>query len=163
MSILFQRFKIFICTLYTFTHTPYTFIYTPLNYLNFRKTITIAPVLLTTKKALIIRVLLGIKKTETPIFQGISVVLPKLYLGGRSEGTCKAVPCKICYANHPIVVTFGENWRHPHYVPLAVPKIVCSLFTSHNFDRYANKHSLFPPQEAVVCVANCATPRCAFF
>ncbi len=25
---------------------------------------------------------LGIKKTETPIFQGISVVLPKLYLGG---------------------------------------------------------------------------------
>ena len=34
------------------------------------------------QKALIFRVLLGIKKTETPIFQGISVVLPKLYLGG---------------------------------------------------------------------------------
>ena len=34
------------------------------------------------KKALIFRVLLGIKKAETPIFQGISVVLPKLYLGG---------------------------------------------------------------------------------
>ena len=30
---------------------------------------------------------LGIKKTETPIFQGISVVLPKVYLGGRSEET----------------------------------------------------------------------------
>ena len=29
--------------------------------------------------------LLGKKKTETPIFQGISVVLPKLYLGGRSD------------------------------------------------------------------------------
>ena len=27
----------------------------------------------------------GQKKTETPIFQGISVVLPKVYLGGRSE------------------------------------------------------------------------------
>lgn len=26
------------------------------------------------------------KKTETPIFQGISVVLPKLYLGGRDDG-----------------------------------------------------------------------------
>ena len=37
------------------------------------------------KKAPIFRVLIGIKKTETPIFQGISVVLPKLYLGGRSE------------------------------------------------------------------------------
>ena len=29
--------------------------------------------------------LLGKKKTETPIFQGISVVLPKLYLGGRDD------------------------------------------------------------------------------
>ena len=38
------------------------------------------------KKALNFRVLVGIKKTETPIFQGISVVLPKLYLGGRSGG-----------------------------------------------------------------------------
>lgn len=27
----------------------------------------------------------GQKKTETPIFQGISVVLPKLYLGGRRD------------------------------------------------------------------------------
>ena len=26
---------------------------------------------------------LGIKNTETPIFQGVSAVLPKLYLGGR--------------------------------------------------------------------------------
>ena len=53
-------------------YTPYTF--------------TIAPVLLKTQKALIFRVLLGIKKTETPIFQGISVVLLKLYLGGRVTG-----------------------------------------------------------------------------
>ena len=29
--------------------------------------------------------LLQIEKTETPIFQGISVVLPKLYLGGRDD------------------------------------------------------------------------------
>ena len=34
------------------------------------------------KKALVLRMFLGIKKTETPIFQGISVVLPKVYLGG---------------------------------------------------------------------------------
>jgi len=42
------------------------------------------------KKALIFRVLKGIKKTETPINQGISAVLPKLYLGGASvhEGLC---------------------------------------------------------------------------
>ena len=38
------------------------------------------------QKALIFRVLVGIKKTETPIFQGISVVLPKLYLGGGDGG-----------------------------------------------------------------------------
>ena len=37
--------------------------------------------------------------------------------------------------------------------PLAVPKIVCSLFASHNFDRYANSHSLFPPPAAVVFLA----------
>ena len=37
------------------------------------------------KKALVLRMFLGIKKTETPIFQGISVVLPKVYLGGRSD------------------------------------------------------------------------------
>ncbi len=37
--------------------------------------------------------------------------------------------------------------------PLAVPKIVCSLFTSHNFDRYANSHSLHRPQDAVVFLA----------
>ena len=37
------------------------------------------------KKALVLRMFLGIKKTETPIFQGISVVLPKLYLGGRDD------------------------------------------------------------------------------
>ena len=34
------------------------------------------------QKALIFRELVGIKKTETPIFQEISAVLPKLYLGG---------------------------------------------------------------------------------
>ncbi len=38
-------------------------------------------------------------------------------------------------------------------LPLAVPKISCSLLTSRNFDRCVNKHSLFPPQAAVVCVA----------
>ena len=38
--------------------------------------------------------------------------------------------------------------------PLAVPKIVCSLFTSHNFDRYANSHSLYRPQGAVVLLAH---------
>ena len=37
--------------------------------------------------------------------------------------------------------------------PLAVPKIVCSLFTSHNFDRCANSHSLHRPQGAVVFLA----------
>jgi hypothetical protein len=42
--------------------------------------------------------------------------------------------------------------------PLAVPKIVCSLFTSHNFDRYAYEHSLFPPQEAVVFIAQSRKP-----
>ena len=30
-------------------------------------------------------VVFGQKKTETPIFLGISVVLPKVYLGGRSD------------------------------------------------------------------------------
>ena len=33
----------------------------------------------------VFRVQKGIKKTETPINQGISAVLPKVYLGGRSE------------------------------------------------------------------------------
>ena len=37
--------------------------------------------------------------------------------------------------------------------PLAVPEIVCSLSTSHNFDRCANKRSLHRPQDAVACVA----------
>ena len=80
---------------------------------------------------------------------------PLVYKGfrGRSEETCKAQPCKICCANHPIVFTFGENWRHPHYVPLAVPKIACSLFASHNFDRCAYEHSLYHPQDAVVFIA----------
>ena len=43
--------------------------------------------------------------------------------------------------------------------PLAVPKIVCSLFTSHNFDRYANSHSLYPPQAAVVFLARAFVAR----
>ena len=34
-----------------------------------------------------------------------------------------------------------------------VPKIVCSLLTSHNFDHYANSHSLYPPLAAVVFLA----------
>ena len=37
--------------------------------------------------------------------------------------------------------------------PLVVPKIVCSLFTSHNFDHYVNSHSLYRPQGAVVFLA----------
>ena len=37
--------------------------------------------------------------------------------------------------------------------PLAVPKILCSLFASQNFDRYANSHSLYPPLAAVVFLA----------
>ena len=71
-------------TLLPVLRTP--LLYTPLNYYILRKTISIASVVLKTQKALIFRVLLGIKKTETPIFQGISVVLPKLYLGGRDDG-----------------------------------------------------------------------------
>ena len=43
--------------------------------------------------------------------------------------------------------------------PLEVPKIVCSLFTSHNFDRYANSHSLFPPLAAVVFLARAFVAR----
>ena len=43
--------------------------------------------------------------------------------------------------------------------PLAVPKIVCSLFTSHNFDRYANSHSLNPPLAAVVFLARAFVAR----
>ena len=37
--------------------------------------------------------------------------------------------------------------------PLVVPKILCSLFASQNFDHYANSHSLYRPQGAVVFVA----------
>lgn len=67
-------------------------LYTPLNFRKLHKTITIPRKTITVttmttkmKKALVFRVLLDIKKTETPMFQGISVVLPKLYLGGRSD------------------------------------------------------------------------------
>ena len=59
-------------TPYTFTHTPYTF--------------TVTGDSGKTQKAPEKTGALKQKKTETPIFQGISVVLPKLYLGGRSEG-----------------------------------------------------------------------------
>jgi hypothetical protein len=41
--------------------------------------------------------------------------------------------------------------------PLAVPKIVCLLFASHNFDRCANSHSLYPPLAAVVLLARAGT------
>ena len=46
--------------------------------------------------------------------------------------------------------------------PLVVPKIVCLLFTTHNFDHCANSHSLHRPQGAVVFLAlpirqNCIT------
>ena len=66
-------------TPYTFTRTPYTFTRTPY-------TITAMVTAPKIKKALVLRILLGIKKTETPISQGISVVLPKVYLGGRDDG-----------------------------------------------------------------------------
>ena len=43
--------------------------------------------------------------------------------------------------------------------PLAVPKIVCSLFASHNFDRYAISPLLHPPQAACgLNATNSATP-----
>ena len=42
---------------------------------------------------------------------------------------------------------------------LAVPKIVCLLFASHNFDRYAISPLLHPPQAACgLNVTNSATP-----
>jgi len=77
-------------TPYTFTHTPYTFTCTPYTFTRTPYTITRTPYTITRtpytftamvtapkiKKALVLRMLLGIKKTETPIFQGILVVLP---------------------------------------------------------------------------------------
>ncbi len=72
-------------TPYTFTHTPYTFVHTPYIFTRTPYTITAMVTAPKIKKALVLRMLLGIKKTETPIFQGISVILPKLYLGGRSD------------------------------------------------------------------------------
>ena len=41
---------------------------------------------------------LGIKKTETPIFQGISVVLPKLYLGGGRDRSRSGVSIQMVVA-----------------------------------------------------------------
>ena len=42
---------------------------------------------------------------------------------------------------------------------LAVPKIVCLLFASHNFDRYAISPLLHPPQAACgLNATNSATP-----
>ena len=56
--------------------------------------------------------------------------------------------------NNDIKTTLKTLFKRQVMVsPLAVPKIVCSLFTSHNFDRYANSHSLHPPQAAVVSLA----------
>ena len=43
------------------------------------------------KKILIFRVRVDTKKTEPPIFQGVSAVLPKLYLGGPSDETCSTI------------------------------------------------------------------------
>ena len=80
-------------TPYTFTYTPYTFTYTPYTFTRTPYTITRTPYTFTvigdsgkTQKAPVKTSAWKQKKTETPIFQGISVVLPKLYLGGRSEG-----------------------------------------------------------------------------
>lgn len=41
--------------------------------------------ILLSEKVLIFRVPASIKNTETPIFQRISVVLPKVYLGARHD------------------------------------------------------------------------------
>ena len=60
----------FIYTPYTFTRTPYTF--------------TVIGGSGKTQKAPEKTGAVKQKKTEIPIFQGISVVLPKVYLGGRS-------------------------------------------------------------------------------
>ena len=43
--------------------------------------------------------------------------------------------------------------------PLVVPEIVCSLFTSHNFDHCANSHSLYRPPGAVVFLAPSLRPE----
>ena len=64
------------------------------------------------KKALIFRVLVGIKKTETPINQGISAVLPKLYLGG---GNNRARRCSLtlCPVRATIVIGFADEGSRP--------------------------------------------------
>ena len=54
----------------------------------------------------------------------------------------------ITRGKYTITTVFSENGP-----PLVVPKIVCSLFTSHNFDHCANTHSLHRPQGAVVLLA----------
>ena len=57
---------------------------------------------------------------------------------------------------HPVgclLFLVAEVGFEPRRGPLAVPKILCSLFASQNFDRYANKRSLHRPQDAVACVA----------
>ena len=61
-------------------YTPSTICLTPY-------TITLVNIWDKMKKALILRVQKGINKTETTMFQGISAVFPKLYLGGQSDGT----------------------------------------------------------------------------
>ncbi len=57
---------------------------------------------------------------------------------------------KIKADNQPAFVLVGvKRLELPTSLPLAVPKIVCSLFASHNFDRCAISASLYPPQAAV--------------
>ena len=51
-------------------------------------------------------------------------------------------------------------WENLSKWPLVVPKIVCSLFASHNFDHWRLSCSLHPPQAAVTLkLPNWATPR----
>ncbi len=57
------------------------------------------------------------------------------------------------YPPRNIVTTRLRVYHKIMLSPLVVPKIVCSLLTSHNFDHYANSHSLHRPQGAVVFLA----------
>ena len=83
--------------------------------------------------------------------------LPETFQYKKIQGTTKKViPCIWSEWR-------DSNSRHSHCVPLAVPKIACSLFASHNFDRCAYEHSLHPPQAAVVLIAQTRrAPGCAW-
>lgn len=76
-----------------------------------RVTITITPVLLKTQKNTHFQGAFGHKKDRNPIFQGISVVLPKLYLGG-GDGESrtrvrKSIPETFYECSLSIVISYG--------------------------------------------------------